>query len=60
MQSNAVDFIVGLGYIVYLSQIPLGSYISQGIVTVFIFGCVKPRSSRVWVVVQGLAAMYME
>ncbi|MGI6612345.1 MAG: hypothetical protein ACOX0Z_02120 [Candidatus Nanosyncoccaceae bacterium] len=62
MQSNAVDFIVGLGYIVYLSQIPLGSYISQGIVTVlYIFWLliVKPRSSRVWVVVQGLAAMYM-
>jgi hypothetical protein len=35
MQSNAVDFIVGLGYIVYLSQIPLGSYISQGIAAMY-------------------------
>lgn len=38
IQSNAVDFIVGLGFIIHLAQVPLGSYASQvAIVLVYIF-----------------------
>ncbi len=61
MQSNAVDFIVGLGYVVYLAQIPLGSYASQAVIAIsYILWLlvVKPRSGRAWVATQGLIAMY--
>lgn len=62
IQSNAVDFIVGLGYITHLSQVPLPDYISQIVlIMLYIYWLlvVKHRSEKYWVVSQGLVALYI-
>ena len=62
IQSNAVDFIVGLGYITQFSQIPTQQYVSQAVVFlayIFWLLIIKPRSGKHWVVSQGLVALYI-
>lgn len=61
IQSNAVDFIVGVSYVIWLSQINPEHYWSQILVVLMYLGWllfIKPKSDEKWVITQGLVSLY--
>lgn len=62
IQSNTVDFVVGLSYVVFINQIGVSNTLSQALTFVayiawLIF--VKPKSSQNMVIAQGLISLFV-
>ena len=62
IQSNLIDFIVGLGFVAWLIQIGNTNLFTQAVLTIVYIGwllLIKPRSTRKFVIAQGLISMYV-